>query len=79
MSIQTRLTLSFTCLFGIIVVGLAIGSDILVRNNLYSDLKTELQVAVDEEIARTPQRLKHDNRIGHLIRFRTESFSRERC
>ncbi len=47
MSIQTRLTFCFTFLFGIIVVGLAIGSYILMRNNLYSDLKTELQVAVD--------------------------------
>lgn len=47
MSIQTRLTLSFTGLFGLIILGLAIGSYILVRNNLFSDLNTELQVAVD--------------------------------
>jgi signal transduction histidine kinase len=47
MSIQTRLTLSFTTLFGFIVLGLAIGSYILVRNDLFSDLNTELQVAVD--------------------------------
>ena len=48
MSIQTRLTLSFTALFGFIVLGLAIGSYIvLVRNDLFSDLNTELQVAVD--------------------------------
>ena len=47
MSIQTRLTLSFTTLFGFIVLGLAIGSYVLVRNDLFSDLNTELQVAVD--------------------------------
>ena len=47
MSIQTRLTLSFTALFGLIVLFLAIGSYVLVRNNLFSDLNTELQVAVD--------------------------------
>ncbi|HWF46027.1 MAG TPA: ATP-binding protein [Bryobacteraceae bacterium] len=47
MSIQTRLTFSFTALFGLIVLGLAIGSYLLVRNSLFSDLNTELQVAVD--------------------------------
>lgn len=47
MSIQARLTLSFTVLFGLIVLGLAVGSYVLVRNNLWADLNTELQVAVD--------------------------------
>lgn len=47
MPIRTRLTLSFTGLFGIIVLVLAVGSYILVRNSLLSGLSTELQVAVD--------------------------------
>ena len=47
MSIRTRLTLSFTGLFGIIVLVLATGSYMLVRNSLLSDLNTQLQVAVD--------------------------------
>ncbi|MGA7412802.1 MAG: histidine kinase dimerization/phospho-acceptor domain-containing protein, partial [Bryobacteraceae bacterium] len=47
MPIRTRLTLSFTCLFGVIVFSLAIGSYMLVRNSLLSDLKTQLEVAVD--------------------------------
>lgn len=47
LSIQTRLTVSFTSLFGVIILGLAVSSYVLVRNNLLSDLNTELQVAVD--------------------------------
>jgi heavy metal sensor kinase len=47
MSIRARLTLSFACLFGLIVLGLAVGSYLTVRNSLIADLTKELQVAVD--------------------------------
>jgi len=47
MPIRTRLTLSFTILFGIIVLGLAIGSYVLVRGSLLSGLDTQLHAAID--------------------------------
>src|SRR5271165_5567063 len=47
MPIRTRLTLSFTILFGVIVLGLAIGSYVLVRSSLLSGLDTQLQAAID--------------------------------
>src|SRR5271166_1024091 len=47
MPIRTRLTLSFTALFGVIVLGLAIGGFILFRNSLLAGLNTQLQAAVD--------------------------------
>jgi signal transduction histidine kinase len=45
MSIRTRLTLSFSVLFGAIVIALAIAAYLLVRNDAYSRLDSALQVA----------------------------------
>ena len=47
MSTRTRLTLYFTLLFGVIVVGLATASYVFVRHSLYSELDAKLRVAVE--------------------------------
>ena len=45
MSTRARLTASFTALFGVIVIALAIAVYVLVRNDAYSKLDSALQVA----------------------------------
>jgi signal transduction histidine kinase len=45
MSTRARLTVSFTALFGVIVIALAIEAYLLVRNDAYSRLDAALQVA----------------------------------
>jgi heavy metal sensor kinase len=47
MSIRNRLTLWFTCLFGAIVVGVAIASYSALSHSLAAELDQELRVAVD--------------------------------
>ncbi|HMF75732.1 MAG TPA: ATP-binding protein [Bryobacteraceae bacterium] len=46
MSARARLTISFTVLFGAIVIALAIGTYVLVRNDAYLRLDGALQVAI---------------------------------
>lgn len=46
-STRTRLTLYFTLLFGVIVIGIGISTFVLVRNDAYSKLDSGLRVAVD--------------------------------
>ncbi len=45
MSTRARLTISFTALFGVIVIALGIAAYVLVRNDAYSKLDSALQVA----------------------------------
>jgi len=46
-SIRARLTLYFTVLFGVIVVGLAVASYLLISRDLYSKLDSSLRIAVN--------------------------------
>ena len=47
MSTRARLTLIFTALFGIIVVGLATATYLLGRQDVYSKLDSALRTAID--------------------------------
>ncbi|MDQ2841289.1 MAG: ATP-binding protein [Acidobacteriota bacterium] len=47
MSTRTRLTLQFTALFSAIVIALAIGAFIIVKNTLYRELDAALYAAID--------------------------------
>src|SRR5581483_10609041 len=46
-SIRARLTLYFTVLFGVIVVGLAVASYLLVSKDFYSKIDSALRIAVN--------------------------------
>ena len=74
LSIRAKLTLSFTILFGLIVAALAIGSYVVVKQDLYSKLDLSLQVAVDttamaaqHEMSEHPDQAGGDDDIRQVL------------